>query len=281
MQIDDAPMVTALIESGQANTPANTWPVFKHTVGLDRSSFLTSSMADRCIRELWYNKRDKSQTFGTWGFAERGHAVETWVVEKLRLATLPSNITLSCLGDDQVSFVDAERRLAGTPDGIMFIHDRKADVTYIVVIEIKSIDPRTNKDVALPKQAHVTQCYQNIHLVALNFPHCIVLGTTLVYVDASNFQEVHEYSIENDESLSEKIDTLAQKAALVFSTTSVSDLPLEGVYRNECKNCNYKTQCSADAIATKTAKTELPSGATRNDIRKAASRLFGQPQSRT
>lgn len=276
MQLDDVPSIKDLIFSGQANKPADLWPAHSAegvvSDNLDRSTMLTSSEASNCPRRIWYGKQEKSRPLGTWGYAERGHSVEAWVVKRLRWAQ--SDWAIDYLGDDQRSFVHTTARLSGTPDGLL---TKTVDgVVYGVTLEIKSIDPRLNK-ANLPKAGHVPQTHQNTWLLSCAFPTITMLGSVLVYVDASNFEAIDEFLIDYDPEVVEEHKLLAKQ---VFAATTVTDLPALGLYRDECRLCDHRLKCNRDITAERVARTTLEApteGEKQNDIAIRKSRLFGQP----
>lgn len=274
MKLDDVPSIKDLIFDGQANKPLDLWPTYgpAGTVvkNLDRSTMVTSSEASNCPRRIWYAKQRKSRPLGTWGFAERGHSVEAWVVQRLRWAT--TDWKISYIGDDQRSFVDAASKLSGTPDGLLT--KEQGGVVYGVTLEIKSIDPRLNK-ANLPKAGHVPQTHQNTYLLGLAFPDVIMLGSVLVYVDASNFESVDEFLIDYEPTVVEEHKVLSKQ---VFGATEVTDLPALGMYREECKLCDDRLKCNRDITAERKANAaaSAPSeGEVRNDIAIRKAKLFG------
>ena len=124
------------------------------------------------------------------------------------------------LGDEQVSLQDEDRKLSATPDGVIAYEDHWEG------FECKSIDPRTNKS-KLPKPEHVTQF--KIAMALLN-NHMKPEGVAfsygwLVYIDASNYDDILEFKVHMDEGI---LDKYARKADRVFRTKSASTLDREG-----------------------------------------------------
>jgi hypothetical protein len=197
-----------------------------------------------CLRELKFRKSGSNIPFENWGAAERGHAVEAWVVERLEDA-LPFGASLNYHGFSQRSFVDEDNRLSGTPDGVLTLTQRRRKVSYL--LEVKSVDPRTNLESwSRPKPQHEAQVQQNMHLLRLDG---VQVETALVlYVDASNFQRTRQFEVDFDPSAVERFKT---RAAVLFGAASPEDLPAEGLTNGGCTWCAFTERCSAIQQANK------------------------------
>jgi CRISPR/Cas system-associated exonuclease Cas4 (RecB family) len=233
------------IEEGVALNKS-AWPLYgEDEVYLDRNSVLTASENLRCLRELKFSKTTPRES-DKWGMAERGHAVEAWVVEQLRRAHLP--IVLA--GTDQRSFLHDESGLSGTPDGLMVIDGK------MVLAEFKSVDPRTNLEaMTAPKPQHYAQVQQNMWLLAMH--DSPVEEAIILYVDASDFQRHKQFNVAYDGG---EVAQRAEIRAAILFDTDVMDLPAEGLTNNGCTYCAFKEECSAIQVAKgEKRKSDKPS----------------------
>jgi CRISPR/Cas system-associated exonuclease Cas4 (RecB family) len=211
------------------------WPLYgDDDTYLDRNAVLTASENLRCLRELKFNKTMPRES-EKWGMAERGHAVEAWVVEQLRRAHLP----ILLAGTDQRSFLHDESGLSGTPDGLVWV-DGKA-----ILVEFKSVDPRTNLEaMTAPKPQHAAQVQQNMWL--LNMHDQPVEEAAILYVDASDFQRHKQFNLAYDGG---EIARRAEIRAAILFDTDVMELPAEGLTNGGCTYCAFKEECSAIQVA--------------------------------
>lgn len=215
------------LDEGYSATRSNHWPTYDGKV-LDRSKFMTSSEANRCPRQIKYRQMTGSDSFPNWGYAERGNIIEEWAVKMFRA----SGLDVRFAGKEQVSFYDQHQ--SGTPDGLVFVKGG------VLVLEIKSVDPRTNYSY-LPKVDHIAQVQQNMDLVE----HCLqerVLGSMLLYIDASNLQKRQQYNVEPDGEMQARLE---EKSHRIADAGSPVDLPSEGMFTGGCDTCEFQRQCSA------------------------------------
>lgn len=231
-------MFTEIFRLAIAHAEPQKWPTFDGMV-LDRDDFLTSSETSSCLRMAFFKKNAQQYSpkvgnaLGTNGYAERGHAIEAWLVETLK-PLKKMGYQFSFMGNEQRSFYDADLGVSGTPDGLMRTPDGS-----LYLLEIKSIDPRTNKN-NLPKKSHVWQVQQNMFLVQ----HCLKIkldGAILFYIDASNVFDVKEYPIAYDETLVEQV---LDRASLLWGADKPDDLEPDGIYGGECDRCAFTHHCS-------------------------------------
>lgn len=222
------------IEEGVALNKS-AWPLFgEDEVYLDRNAVLTASENLRCLRELKFSKTTPRES-DKWGMAERGHAVEAWVVEQLRRAMLLPMFA----GDQQRSFLHDESGLSGTPDGLVLVDGKW------ILLEFKSVDPRTNLEaMTAPKPQHAAQVQQNMWLLAMH--NYSVEEAMILYVDASDFQRHKQFNVAYDGG--ETAQRAEIRAAILFDT-DVMDLPAEGLTNNGCTYCAFKEECSAIQVA--------------------------------
>ena len=211
------------------------WPLYgDDDAYLDRNAVLTASENLRCLRELKFSKTAPREN-DKWGMAERGHAVEAWVVEQLRRAMLLPMFA----GDQQRSFLHDESGLSGTPDGLVMVDGKW------ILLEFKSVDPRTNLEgMTAPKPQHLAQVQQNMWLLAMHdYP---VEEAMVLYVDASDFQRYKQFNVAYDNG--ETAQRAEIRAAILFDT-EVMDLPAEGLTNGGCTYCAFKEECSAIQVA--------------------------------
>ena len=198
----------------------------------DRTKFLNASEADYCIRQLWYMKHTpEAAKPQEWGFARRGTHAEKYVIESL-LAL--NSVEMRHAGDEQMSYQLG--RLSATPDGTFRVNDGPW-----MGIEVKSMDPRTNRS-NLPKAAHVHQLQIAMALYnAENDTEYHVTEGVLMYIDASNFDDIVEFPVPLDPAV---IDAYSKKADKVFRTKSADALDREGKReRDGCKYCPFTETC--------------------------------------
>jgi CRISPR/Cas system-associated exonuclease Cas4 (RecB family) len=209
----------------------------RKTWSVDRSKYLNASEALSCIRKQWFAKHEPSTAAEDWGFARRGTHGEKYVVEMLRA----SGLELMFAGEDQESVADEELRISATPDGVLF----NASGAHIA-LEIKTIDPRTNRS-NLPRAGHVAQIQIAMELLrkirGLDVGHGI-----LVYMDASNFNELHPFEIQRDPEI---LSSMSLRAGQVLRTRNVDRLDREGRSDGSCKKCPYADRCGVDLTEAK------------------------------
>lgn len=189
--------------------------------GIDRSKYLNASTANSCIRKQWY-ERNLPEVEQDWGFARRGKQGELYLVDCLRAA----GAMVDYVGDEQVSIVSEEHRISATPDGYI----EEGDGWH--ALEFKTIDPRTNK-ARLPKADHVTQLQIGMelaHLQGADFPKPVC--GHLIYMDASNYNEIVEIQIERDPGI---LKRLKARAKAMLDAKKVDKLDREGKRTGECK----------------------------------------------
>src|SRR5262245_59853992 len=111
--------------------------------GHDRGTTIGASEIGTCIRRTWYRKRGTAIDDGyidNRGAAERGHAIEDWIVLKVQDAIRHdpkfAEWVLMYAGIEQITLVDPPQ--SATPDGLL-VHKQTGHTVYL---EIKSQDPR-------------------------------------------------------------------------------------------------------------------------------------------
>jgi hypothetical protein len=243
--------------SGSVAAQKSDWPLYDDEEGrLDRNAVLTASENLRCLRELKFAKSESRQG-DKWGMAQRGHAVEAWVVEQIT-ASLGAGEKVLLEGANQRSFLCDEAGLSGTPDGV-FIKDG-----IQTLLEFKSADPRTNLEgMTAPKPQHLAQVQQNMWL--LNLHGFDVSQAVVLYVDASDFQRMRQFDVAYDGGSMARRSEI--RAGLLFDAENPAELPAEGLTNNGCTYCQFKEECSAIQVAAgekrKELKPEMPAFAPR------------------
>lgn len=188
----------------------------------DRSRTVGASEIGLCARRVAYSKAGlvPEQEF-PWGYAERGHTVERWVMERLAAAGAPVTSAQEQRTDGPLSCT-VDLLLNGEP------------------VDIKSVDPRVTK---LPKPEHVLQVQVQAGMWGAARGH-------LCYVDASDFANIQEFTIEADPKL---YVSLMDRAGRILNTL---DHPREGKFTGECERCPYQTECLGAPIEGKGKLTE-------------------------
>jgi CRISPR/Cas system-associated exonuclease Cas4 (RecB family) len=228
-------MIRELLQTAIIEGEPQRWPTFDG-LELDRSEFLTSSEVANCLRQSYFAKYPEAypaKLSWTNGFAERGHAIEAWFVGRFQ-ALRKLGYKLEYMGKDQRSFYHAEMGISGTPDGLLTTPDGKK-----IMLEIKSIDPRFNKN-NLPKKNHLYQVQQNMFLMQ----HCLGIkldGAILFYIDASNVFDINEFPVTYNEGL---VNISIERADTLWNAKEPEDLEAEGVYNGDCERCAYTQHCS-------------------------------------
>jgi hypothetical protein len=246
------------------------WPLFDSGQKLlDRSSYVTASEIGYCARKIKFDKLasklsktkpgyTKTVSTDDWGYWERGHNVEAWVIEQIRQGWDNPDWELLYMGHEQVSFIDGVQ--SGTPD-VAAVNEKEG---FVIAVDIKSIDPRTNVK-RLPKIAHVAQVTQNCDLMSVNMD-LSPGGGFLFYIDASNYKLQYPHVVEWDEM---HADRLQARAEMIMAADSPADLEPEGLYTDGCKYCNHTAACSQIIREMRNEGTD------HEQLKKAATGFFG------
>ena len=209
----------------------------RKTWSVDRSKYLNASEALSCIRKQWFSKHEPFAPPQDWGFARRGTHGEKYVVEALRA----SGLELMFAGEDQESVADKGLRISATPDGVLF----NASGAHIA-LEIKTIDPRTNR-ANLPRREHLVQIQIGMELLRKHRGLDIESGL-IVYMDASNFNQLDVYLVARNPFI---MIAMKLRAGQVLRTRNVDKLDREGRTTGECKTCPYAERCGVDLTETR------------------------------
>lgn len=206
----------------------------------DRKAYLNASEAAYCIRKQWYSKHQPdAEEEQQWGWARRGIHGEKYLVDALRAVNVP----IINAWPEQWSMQDDDLRISCTPDGYIAYDDEWLG------IEFKTIDPRTNRNY-LPKAPHVTQLQICMAMIDKQIDNPGINKGILVYMDASNYDDIIQYEIEADHSILKKMERRANK---VLNAKDPSTLDREGKRDGgkECSTmCGFKDICGVTSEAT-------------------------------
>jgi len=205
----------------------------------DRTKYLNASEADQCIRQQWYAKHNAPAEAQDWGFARRGTHAEKFVYSALTAANVPLLHHIP-----QVSLQDGD--ISATPDGVIAYDDEW------IGLEIKSFDPRKNTK-NFPTKRHSTQLKIGMELLATQLkPVGIKMSRgILMYINASNFDDVLQYDVKMEEGI---VNRYRPRAKKVLHTEDVAMLDREGKSNDDCKFCPYKGPCGVTAVSAPAAK---------------------------
>ena len=227
--------MTGLILRGQSALDAESSKRFEN-----RDAYLNASEAGTCIRKQWYQRNAKSKAAPqNWGYARRGSHGERYLVEAMREAVESTGDKFILAGDDQVTVRDEKLKISATPDGLILYADLG------VVPEFKTIDPRTNRK-NLPKAKHITQLEIGMALLAQEMPELPALTGRLIYMDASNYDDIVSFDVPFNENA---LKHAAKRASKLLRTKSAGPLDREGRANGgkECKTeCPFKEHCGVD-----------------------------------
>ena len=206
----------------------------------------------------------KDDSFENNGYAKRGKIIEAYIVEALRTANVP----LDHAGDDQVELVMNSNLIACTPDGLILTKPDLGDgKRQGIALEIKTIDPRTNR-AYLPKAKHSVQ----VRLAGRAFEEqgIEIVDCWVLYVDASNLDDMIVYSCGTMDDM--ELARWEARAKKVLGTRQVGVLDREGLKTGDCKFCPHLEKCGVDLADVETrAKGKANRG---SKIDAVASRLI-------
>lgn len=222
---------------------------------LDRSKVLNASEAGKCLRQIVFSKQHPEiveasfATLDQAGYAQRGHSVEAWFAKRFaeHNALFSANGAgyFEDFGEEQVSW--GYKNLSATPDAV-FTQNGKA-----WNVDVKSIDPRKNR-AALPTETQIVQVKQAAHILRNVTSHNIV-GSILMYVNASNFGDIFQHHVPYDPEFGEWIEARADTA---LSNTQPNQVKAEGLLTKDgCDHCPFTSLCSDAMDATNTYLANL------------------------
>jgi hypothetical protein len=219
----------------------------------DRTQTVGASDIGRCARRVFFEKNNGDYQYGAqrdlnhidrWGATVRGSLIERYFWTPAMQAAF--GIDLLYAGDEQRTF--ASGFLSATPDALLTnqLCDalKELGVENIagdgsIVIECKSVDPRTNLEEAKPE--HVYQAQVQLGLIRELTPHRPQYAL-IVYTDASFHDEVSEFVVDFDQEI---YATAGARAAAIMIARSAGELAPEGWIAGgkECAYCPYSEAC--------------------------------------
>ena len=233
-----------------------------------RENTVGASEIGQCARKVFFAKNAGDRVYGvasdedwvdTRGAALRGGLIEDhfWVPalrarfgDKLKFA-----------GDEQKTFIS--EFLSATPDGLLIEQPPDALAPLGIsnlggdnslIIEAKTIDPRTQLDG--PKPEHVFQAQVQLGLIRKLTPYRPEFAL-ISYINASFFDEVVEFVVPFDPAIFNVAD---RRAAQIMVARSADELKPEGWIAGgrECQFCPYTGACGVIRHAVPTRAPSEP-----------------------
>lgn len=196
----------------------------------DRSQTVGASEVGACARQVWYRKAGVvEEGVQRWGFAERGKHVERWVYARLNAAGIR-------LRHKQRTLID--HPLSATLDGMR----------GKTVVDIKSFDPR-KREIVEPK--HLMQVQVQIGLTDAR-------DGVLLYVNASDYQDVREHAVARDRSA---YLALRDRATMILTSPTAPDREGKIAGGDECKLCPFWNACLGAPIEDRGKLSEADTAA--------------------
>jgi hypothetical protein len=218
-----------------------------------------ASEVGRCERAVFFEKNAGDRDYGA---PRDGDSVDDWGA-RVRGSIFEAHFWAPALYDRfgaRLRYAGVEQKtltlgfLSSTPDGLLVGLDRDALAELGVsdmgddgslVVEAKTIDPRTKLDG--PKPAHAFQAQVQLglfHALTAHRPEYALLS----YTDASFWDLTREFAIRRD---GEIFATAQRRAARILTATSAAELRPEGWIAGgkECKRCPYRRACKQFGMA--------------------------------
>ena len=233
-----------------------------------RENSVGASEVGQCARKVYFGKNAGDPVHGVasdqdhadpWGAALRGRLFE----DHFWLPALRAHFgaKLRYAGDEQRTLVSGF--LSATPDGLLIDQPRNAlaafgivDVggDHSIVVECKTIDPRTRLDE--PKPEHVFQTITQLGLLRELTPHRPEWAV-ISYTNASFLDDVVEFPIRFDPTV---FENAKRRAAAIVTAQTPSELKPEGWIAGgrECEFCSFTTACGVIRHAVPTQATSEP-----------------------
>lgn len=226
----------------------------------DRSQTIGASEIGQCSRRVWYLKNEQDRRLhitrdvdfnDEWGARMRGTIFEDffWVPAMQK----QFGEQLVHAGIEQETLADGF--ISATPDGIlidltdvqrgMIATHAKIPVDEIgraVMVECKTVDPRTNLTEAKEENVYQTQVQMGLARMLTPYrpTHSIIS-----YTDASWWNLVQEYVVPYDQ---EVFNTAKRRALAIMTAENPGDLKPEGWIAGgrECKYCPFTGPCGVE-----------------------------------
>ncbi|MBO4228151.1 hypothetical protein [Bradyrhizobium neotropicale] len=218
----------------------------------DRSHTIGASEIGQCARKSFFLKNEHDPVYGvqrdadyteSWGARLRGTMFETHFWEPALRARFGARLLLA--GEEQRTFFSDF--LSATPDGMVvdLTAEEKAEIgteADCVMVECKTIDPRTNLVEAKPENT-----YQTVVQIGLicEMTEYRPTHSVLSYTDASWWNDVKEFVVAFDPSVYEAAQ---ERAMLIMTATRAGDLLPEGWIAGgkECLHCPFTRACGIE-----------------------------------
>jgi CRISPR/Cas system-associated exonuclease Cas4 (RecB family) len=217
--------------------------------GHDRGTTVGSSEIGGCMRRVWYAKKvvPPDPNFDQdWGAAERGNAIEDWMVLRIQDAIKhdPKYAEWELLhsGSEQLTLVDTPQ--SATPDGVL-VHKPTGQA---INLEIKSQDPRIYETSIAAEPQHKIQVIQSMGLVRRKTKYKPESGI-LIYVNTSFVTHYRPYNVPYADTAYNALRARAGK--IMDNTYTAAKLPpAEGIAEGgkECGYCPWREQCTLKEI---------------------------------
>ncbi len=218
-----------------------------------RENTCGASEVGQCARKTYFTKNADDNIYGValdedyadaWGATLRGTLIEDHYWLPALRARFGDKLLYA--GDEQKTLVAGF--LSATPDGLLIEQPRDvlaalgvADIGSdgSIVVECKSIDPRTKLDE--PKPSHSYQAIVQIGLIRLLTPQRPEWAV-ISYVNASFLDDVVEFPVRFDPAV---FDTAKSRAAKIITAQAADELRPEGWIAGgrECEYCPFNGAC--------------------------------------
>jgi hypothetical protein len=229
----------------------------------DRSKTIGASEIFSCMRKNFFEKRGKQFGFQpdpdfreSWGATRRGDLIENYHVVPALKHGMPEELTLSYVGDEQVTLVMDKN--SATPDGFLTGLPKGGNIRFIAgghIIEIenlstgclglefKSIDPRARLEEERAK--HHGQCQVGMGMIREKTKwkpeHWLIL-----YFDASFLDKVTPFLVNWEPQIWEAAKL---RAPAIWQYDSPLAFQAEGKITGECEHCKWTQACGEATVS--------------------------------
>lgn len=229
----------------------------------DRSKTIGASEVFSCMRQNFFKKRGAEFNIKpdadfreSWGATRRGDMIENHHVVPALKFGMPEELTLSYVGDDQVTLVAGKN--SSTPDGFLTGLPKGGNIrivagghtieiinlqTRCLGLEFKSIDPRARLEEERAK--HFGQCQVGMGMVRDKTKwkpeHWLIL-----YVDASFLDHMTPFLITWEPDVWEAAKA---RAPAIWQYDSALAFQAEGKITGECEHCPFTQACGEATIS--------------------------------
>jgi hypothetical protein len=233
-----------------------------------RENTVGASEVGQCARKTYFAKNAGDHVYGAtsdedfiyvWGATLRGRLIEEHFWVPALRARYGDKLLYT--GDDQRILVSGF--LSATPDGLLIdqqsgvlaalgIDDLGGDGS--VVLECKTIDPRTKLDDAKPEHAY--QAIVQIGLIRELMPHRPNVAL-ISYINASFLHDINERAVRFDPGI---FENAKRRAAQIVTATAPDELKPEGWIAGgkECEVCPFTRACGVIRHAVPTQSRAEP-----------------------